>query len=141
MDCELLLMKKKLLILISVACIIGIFYGIWIYGTEFYYKKPRYNIGTRNDTSIVFRNLSTKYFPGGEESSGILVPGQLERIMDPRWPVPEKIVVTFDEDQGSQHKLTVITGLPKDFHGEITVIITKTNNTFAAKLDANAEKD
>jgi hypothetical protein len=67
----------------------------------------------------------------------ILDPGQGAFYMDPRWPVPERIVVIFSEDQGAQHELNVVTGLPGNFRGKLTVVIIQTNDNFAANTNSS----
>jgi hypothetical protein len=133
-------MKKRTII--TVATLIGLIVTacvLNVYLTDFYYKKPRYTFGTRNSTQRELHNVTARLFPQGEDRCGILVPGQEKDYMDPRWPVPERIVVTFSEDQGVQHELNVVTGLPGNFRGKLTIVIIETNDNFAAKLEKIAE--
>src|SRR5437867_1166772 len=121
--------KPKLLgVLALFGCIL--IYGAWIYLTDFYYKTPQYTLGTRNGTSGVLRDVSTALLPRGRDLCGVLAPGQEKRYMDPPWPVPEKIIVTFEDAIGERREALLATGLPKGFHGNLTVIISQTNSSY-----------
>lgn len=116
-------------------CLIVAAYGVWLWGTHFYYKRTAYILGVKNSSDAVIRNVKLRLEPSGNSESGILDPNQGAYDMDPPWPVPQRIIVTFNEDAGAMHEISLTTGLPEKFRGKLIVLITKTNNVFGTKLE------
>jgi len=50
-------------------------------------------------------------------------------------------VATFEEEDGSCHELSMMTGLPKDFRGELLFRISKTNQVFSLSLQTKNKSD
>jgi len=74
------------------------------------------------------------FSPTGREDYGALASGQSDDHMDPAWPVPDKIAVSFNEDAGPHHELNLTTSLSRTFRGEITVVIGRSNTVYTANL-------
>ena len=131
-------MKKWIIWTAIVLCLFTGFYASWIYLTEFYYRKPCYTIGTRNATPVTLHNVTMRLLPKGQNLCGILDPGQEDHYMDPPWPVPENITITFQDGQGTVHELSLRSDLTKAFHGKLTVVITRPNDIFVVRLIADS---
>jgi hypothetical protein len=56
--------------------------------------------------------------------------------MDPHWPVPKKISVTFDDEEGS-HEASLITGIDNSFQGHFTIAVVSSNREFSLILSTN----
>jgi hypothetical protein len=126
---------KKILIILALAALL---YGVNVYMTDFYYKKPHYVLGAQNGTTHNLRNVTQKLSPEGETPIGWLSPGPgAAWYMDPRWPVPDKIEVTFTDDADKPYSLSLVTGLPKDYNGKILVVIVQNSGNYALKLDTS----
>jgi hypothetical protein len=131
---------RKWIIRTAIAfCLFTCIYASWIYLTEFYYHKPSYTLGTKNATLLTLHNVTIRLLPEGQNLCGILDPGQEDHYMDPRWPVPKMITVNFQDEQGTTHQLSLQSNLTKAFHGKLTVVISRTNDMFAAKLIADSQ--
>ncbi len=133
---------SKRIIAVAIVCT-GLIatYGAWLYATHFFYKRTEYTIGTKNQSEEVLHAVTINLFPAGRDICGVLDKGQEKRLADPPWPLPDRITITFNEDTGSPHEISLKTDLPKNFRGKLTVLITKTDNVFAATLQSTKQKD
>jgi hypothetical protein len=129
------IMKLKFIFTSVVFGILALIYLFWTHFSDNYYQKSNYTVGTRNDTKMTLHNTVTTLIPVGQDPCGILGPGKEARYMDPRWPVPQKINITFDDELNVRHALSLDTKLSTSFHGDITVIITQTNSVFNIRLE------
>jgi hypothetical protein len=94
-----------------------------------------------NRTPNLLREVVLTLSPTGRQDYGVLASGQSGYYMDPIEPVPDKIDVSFDEDAGPHHELSLTTSLLKTFRGKITVVINKSNTIYTANLETtNARK-
>jgi len=126
---------RTLFIVAAGMCLaVTLIYGAWLYLTYYYYKESQYIVGTRNETGQLLREVDVTLYPEGCNSCGILSNGQEAWYGNPPWPVPERAVATFEEEDGSCHELSMMTGLPKDFRGELLFRISKTNQVFSLSL-------
>ena len=129
-------MKYRPSIILIVMIILLIVVGINYYMTHHWYRKPQYTLGCRNGTNTVFRNVTLKLRPEGDFSCGILSKRNPARYMDPRWPIPESITLTFtNEDETKSYKIEKQTNIPPDFHGDITVVILNKNSKLTFDID------
>jgi hypothetical protein len=133
-------MNKTKSRLIASFVLITTVYGVLNYLTESYYCKPHFSLGTRNDTRATLRNGTNRFIPNGKDTWGILVASQEDRYMDPPWPVPEKIIVAFDDESGENHIISLNTELPSGFRGKITIVIFENNASFKVRLEQTAKK-
>ena len=131
--------KLSRIIIISSVAIAIVLYGVHEYFTEFYYDPGPYSIGVRNDIhGMTLRDVTIRVEPHGVDTAGILSSGQSSFYMDPRWPVPTKVSVSFSDPDGSAHTLST-TGAPPDFRGSICAVITKTSD-YALHLELERRK-
>jgi hypothetical protein len=94
----------------------------------------RFTVGTKNSSSETLRNVALKMRPEGFDEPGILTPSQKKTYMYPRWSVPKEIDLTFKDSKNRSHTFKLKTNLPKDFSGDISVIIEKENGRFCAEI-------
>jgi len=99
-----------------------------------YYKKSAYHLATMNGTSEILQDVVTQCLPEGVDPVGVLIAGQVKRYMDPRWPIPKKIIVEFKNGSGRPYEIFLETGLSSRFHGEITVVISENQTGYFLKL-------
>jgi putative transposon-encoded protein len=125
---------KKILIILALAILL---YGINVYMTDFYYKKPKYVLGAENSSSNILRDINFRLKPDGEFEYGSSATGQKKWYMDPPWPVPDKIEVTFTDDADKPYSLSLVTDLPKDYNGKILVVIVQDSGNYALKLETS----
>jgi len=118
-----------------------IVYGLWLYLTYYYDEESKYIVGTRNETGQLLCEVDITLYPEGRDPCGILSNGQEAWDGNPPWPVPERAVATFEEEDGSCHELSMMTGLPKDFRGELLFRISKTNQVFSLSLQTKNKSD
>ena len=116
-------------------------FGAWLYLTYFYYEESKFVFGTRNETGQELQEVDVNLYPAGRNLCGILSNGQEAWYEDPPWPVPERALVTFEEEDGSCHELSMMTGLPKDFRCELLFRISKTNQVFSLSLQTKNKSD
>ena len=129
-------MKWRFGALTIVVCLgLVITFGAVLYLTHFYYRQKPYILGVRNVSDVVIWKTNLRLEPEGEHDCGVLDPGQGKFHMDPPWPVPQSITVTFEEEGGAKHSLFTPTGLSKDFRGKIIILISRTNNQFLASVE------
>jgi hypothetical protein len=131
--------KLSRIIIISSVVIAIALYGLHIYYSEFYYDPGLFSIGVRNDIpDMTLRDVTLRAEPHGVDLVGILSSGQADFYMDPLWPVPTNLSVSFSDPDGSAHTLST-TGAPPDFRGRICVVITKTTD-YALHLELERRK-
>lgn len=98
-------------------------------------SKLVYSIGTKNATKTNLKNVTMQLTPKGFTGGGIMAPNICSWTMYvTKWPVPEKVVVLFDDAQGNNHKLSIKTGLPQSFRGDILIIIKKRNGQYYIEI-------
>jgi len=131
---------KIVKILIALLLLFVVAFAVHVYMTEFYYKEPQYSFGTKNLSSIELREVTTKLLPKGEDLVGILSPGQAGYYMDPRWPIPTNVSVSFLDTSNQQHELNLKTGLTEQFRGKITMVITEDKSGYSLKLETVSGK-
>jgi hypothetical protein len=107
-----------------------------LYLTHFYYRQKPYVLGVRNASDVIIRNTKVRCEPEGEYGCGVLSPGNAKFQMDPPWPVPQAILVTFQDEGGVTRSLATPTKLRKDFRGKIVVVIVRTNSEFCAVVSS-----
>ena len=105
--------------------------------TDFYYKKPQYILGAKNKTSALLRNVNLKLYPDGGFEFGSFASDQEGWFMDPGWPVPEKIDVSFSDENNKSYSLSLVTGLPKDYSGKVLVVIIENEKVWTLKLETS----
>ncbi|MGZ4973142.1 MAG: hypothetical protein ACXWDN_10310 [Limisphaerales bacterium] len=121
-------MKLPRTIIISSIGIAVTTLGLWIYFKEFYYNPGPFSIGIRNGTpDTTLRDVKYQLEPRGIGNLGIEDPGQAKWDMDPHWPVPTRVSVSFTDPAGNAHTLSTA-GAPPQFRGGICVVITKPND-------------
>ena len=126
---------------VGVCLVVCIVYGFWLYLVYFKCEQCKYVVGTRNETGQLLREVDVTLYPEGCNSCGILSNGQEAWYGNPPWPVPERAVATFEEEDGSCHELSMMTGLPKDFRGKLLFRISKTNQLFTLSLETKKNSD
>ena len=131
--------RKSILIVLGVTVAAS---ALWLYLTDFYYDPGAYSIGVRNGVQdTLLRDVALRLEPHGQfEFATILDPGRNHEswFMDPHWPVPTRVFVTFTDPAGVPHSLTT-TGAPPKFRGSICVVITKPSD-YAAHLELERRK-
>jgi len=129
-------MKTKVLMSIGgVLLSFAALYAAYVFATHFWYKEPRYTIGVENATSVTIDNVLLILKPEGEFSCGILSSNNFKRHMDPRWPIPEEVILRFtNETETKRYELRKKVSIPKDFKGDLTVEVSKGANDFIIEL-------
>ena len=130
---------KSILVFLGVAVAAS---ALWVYLTEFYYDPGAYSLGVRNGVpDTLLRNVALRLEPHGQFDFAMsLDPGRDHEswFMDPHWPIPTRVFVTFTDPAGIAHTLAT-TGVPPNFRGSICVVITKSND-YAAHLELERRK-
>jgi len=117
--------------LIIVACALVInFYltNIWFSGSD-------YRLSVINSTSVEVERVQIKLTPKGEFDFGGLLPQQSADHMDPPWPLPSSIEVTYrtGSNQVLQTNNVLINAQP-GFIGVIQVEITENNGVYNSNV-------
>jgi hypothetical protein len=129
--------SHKIILILGVAVAAS---TLWLYLTHFYYDPGAYSLGVRNEAlNTPLRAVALRLEPRGQfDFATILDPGHVSWFMDPHWPTPTRIFVTFTDPMGIAHSL-MMSGVPRKFRGRICVVITKPND-YAAHLELDKRK-
>jgi hypothetical protein len=127
--------KKIIAVIIGSLLFLVLAFGLYVYLTEFYYVRPDYAFGLRNDTGEVFRDAAVRVFPKGGFKFGILDGPAPVSYEDPSWPLPERFLVSFSDPNGKRCEIDVPSGVRKPFKGRLTIVLKKNKNGYYAEME------
>lgn len=131
-------MKRKIVFsLLGSVLAVTMLFGLYVYFTEFYYAWPDYALTVRTGLDGTYRNVNLKILPKGEFDVGLLGCGGDASYEDPRWPLPEKFLLSFDDPEGKHHELEAPSDLKKGFRGRITMILKKNEEGYYVDVETS----